>query len=100
MPESPIDTIPMFDVPEAAPRPAPRRQGDNPKPVWSKYRPKNPVRCDDCVAVLVEAKGKAPASLSARWKRKAGGTDRLLCVPHANKQRELDALPPLKGGAK
>jgi hypothetical protein len=87
----PMGTIPAFDLPSDTPRPTPKRPAPaSDRPAWSAYRPKSPVKCDDCMAVLAEARGQGPASLTARWKRKAGDVVRLLCIPHAQAQRERD----------
>jgi hypothetical protein len=94
-----MTTPPMFDVPEAKPvlAPSKRVQAARAKPVWSKYRPKNPVKCDHRLAVLAETGGHGPATKQARHARKSGGQRLLLCGPHAQIQREIDGLPELKG---
>lgn len=96
----PIDTIPMFDVPEPERRPAPRRAAAPVAPKYTRYRPKTPVKCDHCMAVLAENNGQGPHSLQARWARGTGDDRLLLCGPHAQTQRALDKLPPLEGVAK
>lgn len=94
------DTLPLFDAPD------PDRSYRRPKnaqsektktrPKWSRYRPKNPVRCDDCMAQLAETGGREPTwPLNARWQRKAGGARRLLCYQHALIWRAHDNLPTL-----
>lgn len=70
------------------------------RPTWSKYRPLNAVKCDDCMLALYQAKGEAPASKPARWKRKQGASFLLLCYGHADLWREEDGLTPLKGAAR
>lgn len=67
------------------------------KPKWTRYNPINPVKCDDCMLLLAVAKGNAPASRQARWRRKAGDSDLLLCQGHADLRREEDGMPELKG---
>jgi hypothetical protein len=93
----PIDTIPLFGEPEPAKRPAPKAAAAaKAKPTWSRYKPKNPVRCDHCMRVLAETGGRGPVAALARYSRTAGGTRELLCYQHAQAQREADRLPALK----
>lgn len=89
---------PLFDV-ETPPVKIPslREEKAASRPRWSKYRPLNPVKCDDCMLVLALAGGKAPASRQAKWRRKAGDSDRLLCYGHASARRAEDGLEPLAG---
>lgn len=61
--------------------------------LWTPYRPKQPGKCDRCVLALVAAKGDAPAALAARFRRRTGTTDDLLCYQHAQEQRVEDGLP-------
>jgi hypothetical protein len=95
-----VDTLPLFDAPEPdrprAPRQRPQLAHHAPK--WTKYRPKNPLPCDDCKLYLAQHNGRGPASRQARWRRKVGGTDRLLCGPHAQLMRDQDRLPRFKEG--
>lgn len=72
-----------------------RKQGRS-RPKWTKYRPINPLKCDDCMLVLALAKGNGPATRQARWKRVQDGKDQLLCYGHADARREEDGLEPLK----
>lgn len=67
------------------------------RPRWSKYRTKGWVKCDDCMLVLALAKGEAPASRKAQFRRKLGGTDLLLCYWHAHARHEEDGLGHLDG---
>lgn len=89
---------PLFDV-DTPPVRTPRRPAAPGKPAWSKYRPKAPMKCDDCMMVLALAKGDAPASRRARWRRRIGTTDLLLCYAHADVRREEDGLERLEHGA-
>ncbi|HEY5985986.1 MAG TPA: hypothetical protein VIV12_06305 [Streptosporangiaceae bacterium] len=89
-------TIPMFPEPEPMKIRKPRTPNANGGPRWSKYQVKNTVKCDRCMLVLAEAKGNAPVSLPARWRRKTSISDELLCYPHAQQQREEDGMMPLK----
>lgn len=97
-----MTTPPMFDLPDAAPVRAPSKKAlaARAKPVWTRYRPKNPVKCDHCVQVLAENGGNGPATRQARHARRFGTERELLCGPHAQIQREKDGLPELKGVAK
>ena len=99
MKADPYGTAPMFDLPQAERPPTPRKATPaKAAPVWSKHMPKNPVKCDHCMAVLAENDGQGPHSRLARFKRKEGGQVLLLCYPHAQTQRTADKLPPLKKG--
>lgn len=64
---------------------------------WARYKAVRPVRCDDCVQVLYEAKGAAPLCRQAKYRRVAESGDRYLCLAHAQQWREDDTLPKLKG---
>lgn len=86
----------LFPVADTPVRRAPRAAPANARPVWSKYRPVHPVKCDDCMTVLALAKGNAPASRQARFRRKAGATDLLLCYGHAQQRRDDDGLGPIE----
>lgn len=86
----PIDTPPMFAVPESPARPAPRRSPSTGRPVWATYRPKTAGHCHDCLAYLHQNGGRGPVPAKARHKRTVGATTRLLCTEHAQQQREHD----------
>lgn len=86
---------PLFHVESSPVRKPTRREAASAlRPRWSKYRPVNPVKCDDCMAVLAETRGEGPASRQAKWRRKQGNLDRLLCYAHAALQRAEDGLAP------
>lgn len=87
----------LFEVVSPLVAKAPRESTGTGKPKWTRYRPIHPVKCDDCMLVLVIARGEAPASRQARWRRKAEGSDLLLCQGHADLRREEDGMPALKG---
>lgn len=94
---APAGTPPMFDLPDLpkplAPKATPPASA---KVVWTIYRPKNPVKCDHCKQVQVERQGDAPLANNARHRRRAAGSDLLLCGPHSQEQRERDGLPKIK----
>ncbi|KAB2347304.1 hypothetical protein [Actinomadura rudentiformis] len=92
--------VPLFGEPEVVAPPAPKRKTDplKVKVTWSRYRPTNPAKCTDCMAVHAQTGGKGPHSRIAVWKRKAGEDVALLCYPHAQQRRDEDGLPKLKGG--
>ena len=93
----PIDTIPLFGEPEPAARPEPAAAAPSAACAsWSKYRPKNPVKCDRCMAVLAETGGAGPIAAQAKFRRKAGSVIELLCYVHAEAQRQRDGLPGLR----
>ena len=85
----------LFYVDPSTVRAPKRRAAEKAKPQWSKYRPKNPVKCDDCMLLLAETQGRAPASQPARWRRKVGRSDLLLCYGHAALRRDSDGLEAL-----
>lgn len=88
----------LFDVPEPPERPAPKQAAaPSGAATWSSYRPKNRSQCEDCVAYLHENRGVGPPVAAARFKRRAGGTDRLLCGQHAQRWRDADQMPRFKG---
>lgn len=95
-------TLPMFDLPQAAApaigEPTGRRAARKPKPNairWSKYRPKERVPCDNCLADLVDAGGVGPLARAARYRRQQGTADQLLCTKHMEIQRQADGFEPL-----
>lgn len=91
----------LFDVPADQVKPV--RQPPPPsngRITWTKYRPKKPLKCDDCLHVLAEAHGHAPAARMARWRRVQGGGDRLVCSAHMTQRREDEGLAPLKDDRK
>lgn len=69
-------TVALFDVPKGAPVRAPRRSvPPASEPIWTRFRPKTPVKCDHCMRVLVETNGTGPIAQTARFRRRANGTD-------------------------
>lgn len=92
-------TLPLFDPPTPDPVRHPQVTPKPGRPTWSRYRPKNPVKCDDCMAVHAETGGRGPIAGMARWRRAVGRDYRLLCYAHARRWRDHDKLPALKGGA-
>jgi hypothetical protein len=95
-------TMPMFDLPDvpapAVGEPTGRRAARKPKPDairWSKYRPKERVPCDNCLADLVDAEGVDPLARPARYRRQQGNRDALLCTKHMEVQREADGFNPM-----
>lgn len=89
MPEQ-LKLLEVEPVPVKPPKPPVKTTGE---PVYGKYRPKNPVKCDDCMLLLVQMNGMAPIARFARFYRRAGGQKRLLCAGHKNQWRERDGLP-------
>lgn len=91
----PVDQEVLFDV-GPVPVKVPKRQTTSAaRPRWTKYRPKSPEKCDDCMLVLALAKGNGPVSRQAKWRRKQGATDLLLCHAHAQARRDEDGLGDL-----
>jgi hypothetical protein len=97
-----FEDVPLFDMAPVARRASepvkrsPRKVDPN-KIWWSNYRPVNRLPCDECLQRLVLA-GKGPVARDARYKRIHQAADLLLCTAHAQAQRKLDKLPPLKIG--
>jgi hypothetical protein len=84
----------LFEVdtpPVKVPKRKPAGEG---KATWTAYKTQRGAKCDDCLTVLYEAKGEAPASRPARWRRKQGELDLLLCYAHADVWRILDEDVP------
>lgn len=92
-------TIPLFDQPPAGRARMPRRtlRVTASAPAWSRHTPARPARCDLCLLALAETGGAGPFPKDAEWKRRAAGEATLLCHGHAQEQRHLDRLPPLRG---
>lgn len=82
-------TPPMFPAPEPRPLrlPASKPPGRG-KGRWTKHRPKNPFKCDLCLAVLAEAGGVGPATNPAKFRRQNDTVDEFLCYGHAQLRRE------------
>lgn len=96
MPTTSDDQDALFPVETPPVKTPPRPKSSGPKrPAWTKYVTKTGMKCDDCMLVLALAKGEAPASRQARWRRKQGETDLLLCYAHAQERRIEDGLDPL-----
>lgn len=85
-----LKLVEVEPTPVKPPRPPAETTG---VPVYGKYRPKNPVKCDDCMLLLVQMRGLAPLARQARFYRRAGGQKRLLCAGHKNQWLERDKLP-------
>lgn len=87
------ELFPVAETPvKTPPRPKPAKAS---RPRWSKYVTKTGTKCDDCMLLLALARGQAPASRQARWRRKQGESDLLLCYAHAQERRTEDGLEPL-----
>ena len=82
----------LFSVPVPSARTVPQRPTTT-RPVWSKYTPRNPRRCDDCMQYLAEHNGRGPDAQYARMRRVGAGNDRLLCYPHAQIWRDRENGP-------
>lgn len=84
--------VPMFSVPNP-PEPVLSKMYSHfreVKGIYNKYRPKTRVACDECIAVLHEARGVGPAPMAARVSRRGVGKPLRLCGPHAELWRKLD----------
>jgi hypothetical protein len=75
------------------PPPVPHSPAVNERPVWSRYNPKNRLPCDHCKQAQADGTMTTIARL-ARWRRKVGNTDLLLCAEHAEPLQKQDAVPP------
>lgn len=84
-----MTTPPLFGLPD--PDPLPRSQklskGRSGIPSWSRYRTKNRLPCDECIAVLQENNGRGPYARSVRWKRTLADEVLYLCHEHAEQWR-------------
>ena len=87
--------VPMFDLPAAKPLPRPVTKLEGVGPIkYTPYRPTKPVKCDDCLAVALEANqtaSSAPLSRQARFRRAQGASKLVLCVEH-KQGRETEEL--------
>jgi hypothetical protein len=90
-----VTDVPMFELPATKPLPKPTTRLEGVGPIkYAAYRPKSPVKCEDCLAVALEASrtaANAPLSRQARFKRSQGASKLLLCVEH-KQGRETDEL--------
>lgn len=75
--------------------PEPQPVAEPGRPVWAQVR--TSARCTICVLALVETKGSAPPSRTARYRRRIGRAELLLCFEHAQEQRLADGMPLLRG---
>jgi hypothetical protein len=97
MSTDPLGTLPMFPEPDPPPIAKPPVKPFNDvsdgygRVSYAKYRPKKPVRCDDCAAAFIDDPN-APHSLPAAVKRtQAGAKPLLLCHRHAQARKEAEA---------
>lgn len=57
---------------------------------YAKYRPKKPVKCDDCMGAFI-GNPSAPASRPAAFKRtQQGANTLLLCHAHTRLRKQLE----------
>jgi len=62
-------------------------------PVWMPFHVKRRALCQDCVQVTHEAwPAVSPPIRQARWRRKQGSSDRILCNEHARHWKEADGI--------
>lgn len=84
--------VPLFEIGEPTPLPRPAHPITATGPLkWANYRPKWPVRCDDCAAVLMEANRTgiaAPPSRTARFTCTQGALKLFICSEHKNLRME------------
>lgn len=65
------------------------------KVTWPKYRPANPVHCDDCLAEIHrDWPDGARIPHRALFKRVAGDKVTFMCAEHAQAQRVKDGMAP------
>jgi hypothetical protein len=85
--------VPMFEVQPPPPLTLSKIFADQrePKGMYARYRPVKRVACDECVAVLHEARGVGPAPRGARWTRRTVKLLRL-CQEHADLWRKVDGI--------
>lgn len=91
----PLGTLPMFPPPEPTPVAKPYNDvsaGHGPIR-YAKYRPKNPVKCDDCLGALAAAGGNGPATRPAAFKRTQAGANTLLLCHEHTALRKGDEMP-------
>lgn len=86
--------MPLFEQPEGVPLQRAKTLRDldrESRPRWSRYRPRNPVTCDECVIYLHERKGVGPVPRGARWRRVTPDRTLLLCEEHTQMWKRDDA---------
>lgn len=83
------EDLTLFDS-STPPVRVPLRQLPPGPPTWSRYSLKRRVRCDDCMLLLLQAKGEGPAARIANHRRVSGPTELLLCDAHAQVRRDQD----------
>jgi len=88
----PYGTPPMFtEIPELPVAPFNDTTGGHGKITYTRYRVKEPVRCDDCMAAFI-TNPSAPASRVAAYKRAQAGTNSLLlCYAHTRARKDAEA---------
>lgn len=90
------EDVPLFDVQDSpVPRPLRKPPASKAKPRWTRYHSATGIKCDECMSLLAERQGDAPASRQARYRRSVGPTYLLLCYAHAEQWREDDGLANL-----
>jgi hypothetical protein len=85
-----IDTLPLFDLAGGPVSKPTKLPASRKRPTWAPYKPLKSGHCDHCMTVAHEAKGPVP--MRARYKRTDENGPIFLCGPHAQDQRERDAL--------
>ena len=85
------EELPLFEVADPPPPPSVRKAvpAGAGEVEWSRYQPKQPVRCDDCMQAYIEDSA-APLARQARYQRRQGSVRRLLCTGHAKEWRDYD----------
>lgn len=85
-----MDQLGLFPTPPKPPvKPVARKPST--KDSWTRVS-RRTIKCDDCIHVLILAKGHAPVARMANWKYTPGdgGETRMVC--HAHKSQRTDDI--------
>lgn len=86
------ETPSLFELPATAPLPLPATRLEGVGAIkYAAYRPKVPVKCQDCLQVALEANragSSAPLSRQARFRRTQGASRLDLCKEHTQGRQD------------
>jgi hypothetical protein len=86
-----IDQPPLFDPPEGAFTPRPKRGGKSAAVRYAQYKPKTRQLCDDCIALIhALGQGIAPFPRPVRWRRSSPDGVLHLCEAHRSERQECE----------
>jgi hypothetical protein len=83
--------LPLFPAPPRPPVKPVAKRRPSASDSWTRVHLRT-TKCDDCVAILILAKGRAPVARMANWKYRPGGSSEVLALCHAHKQQRVDDI--------